>query len=91
MKIGFRTLFKPTRRRMCERSSEGKKVYKEIPIPFSVNICNFVAIISNGIPYKFLNPHSLEGYHSLEKKTQLTRKILLFSSKFFVTVALFSS
>ena len=58
--IGFRTLFKPSRRgRMCESSSKGKKVCKEIPIHFSVNICHFLAIISNDILYKFLNHHSL--------------------------------
>ena len=54
---------------------------KEIPIHFSVNICHFLAIISNDILYKFLNPHSL-----LRK---LTVKISLFSSKVFVIAALF--
>ena len=68
---------------MCESSSKDKKVWKEIPIPFSVNICNFLGIISFDILYKFLNPHSL-----LRKKMQLTVKISLFPSKVFVTVAL---
>ena len=82
-KIGFRTLFYASRCRMCESSSKDKKVCKEIPIPFSVNICNFLGIISFDILYKFLNPHSL-----LRKKMQLTVKISLFPSKVFVTVAL---
>ena len=65
-KTSFRTLFKTTRRRICESSSKGKIVCKEIPIPFSVNICNFLSIISNDILYKFLNTHSL-----LRKKRNL--------------------
>ena len=58
--IGFRTLFKPSRRgRMCESSSKGKKACKEISIHFSVNVCHFLVIISNDTLYKFLNSHSL--------------------------------
>ena len=57
--IGFRILFKRSRHRMQEGSSKGKKVCKKIPIPFSVNIYKFLAIISNDILYKFLNTHSL--------------------------------
>ena len=64
--IGFRTLFKPSTRRMCKSWSKGKKVCKEIPIHFSVTICHFLEIISNYILYKFLKPHSL-----LRKKRNL--------------------